>query len=133
MDATSPYLTVAEAAAELRMTPDGVRKLIKRRALRATKLSERKTLIARAALLAYQARLNGDGPELALTHADPEDLVSAFIAETGMTPDEWLAAYKNDRFEDTAHNMALLVRAAGLVGAADASPERAVAHASTSR
>jgi excisionase family DNA binding protein len=134
MEATSPYLTVAEAATELNMTPDGVRKLIKRRVLRATKLSERKTLISWAALRAYQARLNGDGPGPAITHTDLDDLVAAFAGETGMTPSDWLAAYKNDRFEDTAQNMTLLVRAASLIGSASAaSAEQAVTHASTSR
>ncbi len=134
METTSPYLTVAEAAAELSMTPDGVRKLIKRRVLRATKLSERKTLISWAALRAYQARLNGDGPEPVITRADPDDLAAAFATETGMTPNDWLAVYKNDHFDDTVQNMALLARAASLVASASAaSPERAVAHASASR
>jgi excisionase family DNA binding protein len=133
MEATSPYLTVAEAATELSMTPDGVRKLIKRRVLRATKLSERKTLISRAALRAYQARLNGDGPDPVVTHADPDDLVAAFAAETGMAPGDWLAAYKNDRFEDTAQNMVLLAQAASLIGNASvALAEQAMTHASTS-
>lgn len=122
MDATSPYLTVAEAAAELSMTPDGVRKLIKRRALRATKLSERKTLISRAALRAYQARLNGDGPEPVVTHTNHDSLVAAFVAETGMVPSDWLATYKDDRCEDTAQNMALLARAASLIATAGAAP-----------
>ena len=132
METTSPYLTVAEAAAELSMTPDGVRKLIKRRVLRATKLSERKTLISWAALRAYQARLNGDGPEPVITRSDSDDLATAFATETGMTPSDWLAAYKNDHFDDTVQNMALLARAASLVGSASAAlPERA--HASASR
>jgi excisionase family DNA binding protein len=134
MEATNSYLTVAEAATELSMTPDGVRKLIKRRVLRATKLSERKTLISQAALQAYQARLNGEGPEPVTTHADPDDFVAAFIAETGMTPSDWLAAYKNDRFEDTAQNMVLLAQAASLIGnARTASAEYAAMHASSSR
>jgi excisionase family DNA binding protein len=115
MEPTSPYLTVAEAAAELSTTPDGVRKLARSGVLRATNVSEHKTLISQAALRAYQARISGEGPEPVITHADPDDLVAAFVAETGMAPSDWLEAYKNNRIEDTAQNMVLLAQAASRI------------------
>lgn len=109
-------LTVAEAADRLQMTNDGVYKLIKRGRLRAIRLSERKTRIAADSLDAYIAASQAwaDQYVAAQPRAPRDTVVSAFITETGMTPEDWLAAWKRDELEDTPENMALLVRAAGL-------------------
>src|SRR5437660_11388609 len=94
----SPYLTVAEVASELRMSDDGVRKLIRNGKLKALRLSERKTIIPRAALGAYQRRLRGHPearfqlPEL----GDPVEQAQHFEQATGYCPEAWLLAWKHD-------------------------------------
>ncbi len=109
-------LTVAEAAARLQMTNDGVYKLIKRGRLQALRLSERKTRIVADSLEAYIAASQAWADQFiaAQPRAPRETVVATFVAETGMTPEDWLAAWKRDELEDTPENMALLVRAAGL-------------------
>ena len=112
----TPYLTVAEVARELRMSDDGVRKLIRKGKLKALRLSERKTMIPRAALSAYQRRLSGQTevrfqmPEL----SDPVELARRFEQMTGYSPEEWLLAWKHDELEDSSENMDLMVQASAL-------------------
>jgi excisionase family DNA binding protein len=112
----NPYLTVAEVAATLGISTDGVYKLIKRGKLPALRLSERGVRVTRWALEAYRESLNGGGPDTRLpddTFA-PEALSSAFEEQTGMSPDDWAAAWKSDRIADSAENNALLVQALAL-------------------
>lgn len=116
MTDVSPYLTVAEVARELRMSDDGVRKLIRKRKLKALRLSERKTMIPRAALAAYQRRISGQAevrfqmPEL----GDPVELAQRFEQTTGYSPEAWLLAWKRDELEDSSENMELMVQASAL-------------------
>jgi excisionase family DNA binding protein len=111
-----PYLTVAEVAGELRMTNDGVRKLIRKGRLKALRVSERRTMIPRAALSAYQRRLGGQAevgfqmPEL----GDHVELAQRFERATGYSPEAWLLAWKHDQLEDTRENMELMVEASAL-------------------
>src|SRR5437660_10724271 len=103
----SPYLTVAEVASELRMSDDGVRKLIRKGKLKALRLSERRTIIPRAALGAYQRRVGGEAevqfqmPEL----GDPGKLAELFERATGYSPEAWLLAWKHEELEDSSENM----------------------------
>jgi excisionase family DNA binding protein len=116
MTDASPYLTVAEVARELRMSDDGVRKLIRKRKLKALRLSERKTMIPRAALAAYRRRISGQAevrfqmPEL----GDPVELAQRFEQTTGYSPEAWLLAWKRDELEDSNENMELMVQASAL-------------------
>lgn len=119
MTDVSPYLTVPEVARELRMSDDGVRKLIRKRKLKALRLSERKTMIPRAALAAYQRRISGQAevrfqmPEL----GDPVELAQRFEQTTGYSPEAWLLAWKRDELEDSSENMELMVQASALLAA----------------
>ena len=99
------------------MTDDGVRKLIRKGKLKALRLSERKTIVPRAALEAYQRRVAGHSgrvtfqmPEL----GDPVELAHRFEAATGYSPEAWLLAWKRDELEDRAENMELMVQASAL-------------------
>jgi excisionase family DNA binding protein len=110
----APYLTVAEVAAELGMSTSGVYKLIQREKLGAIRLSERKTLVARIALDAYRRRLKHEPPPpppLVVEHVDLDVLTQEFRDATGAEPEEWMAAWKADRLEDTAENMRHMIRA----------------------
>ena len=112
----TPYLTVSEVARELRMSDDGVRKLVRKGRLKALRLSERKTMIPRAALRAYQRQLSGQAearfemPEL----GDPVELARRFEQSTGYSPEAWLLAWKHDELEDSGENMQLMVQASAL-------------------
>jgi excisionase family DNA binding protein len=112
----SPYLTVAQVAAVLDISTDGVYKLIKRDKLPALRLSERGLRITRWALEAYRESLNGDGPDTSLPEDtfDPGEVRAAFEAETGMSPESWVAAWKHDEIADSAANNARLVQALAL-------------------
>lgn len=112
----SPYLTVAEVAGMLEMTPDGVYKLIKRDKLPALRLSERGLRITRWALEAYRDSLDGRGPQPrpAEDTFDSDGLLAAFEEQTGMSPEDWIVAWKRDAVPDTAENNALLVQALAL-------------------
>ena len=109
-------ITVAEAASRLQMTNDGIYKLIKRGRLQAVRLSERKTRIVADSLENYVAASQAwaDQYIAAQPRAPRDTVVAAFVADTGMIPDDWIAAWKRSEIEDTAENMALLVRAAAL-------------------
>jgi excisionase family DNA binding protein len=110
------YLTVAEVAHEIDMTPGGVRKVIKRGELKAVKLSVRKTLVSRAALEAYRSKINGEPrvefvmPEI----GEPAEMRVRFEAATGRTPEAWLKAWKHEEIEDSAPNMGLMMQASAL-------------------
>lgn len=114
--AAKPYLTVREVAEALDMTPDGVYKLIGRGKLKAIRKSERKMLVSRLALEAYQRRINGQAPAIVTPEPPRElpELLAEFEGDTGMTPAQWLEAWKRDEIEDTAENMRTMVHAAAL-------------------
>lgn len=120
MPENSPYMTVPEVAAELGMTADGVYKLIKRGKLPALKLSERGVRVTSWALEAYRERLAGGSPaSLSPENLDHERLEADFVQETGMSPADWIAAWKKDEGEDTAADATILVRALALVTVTD--------------
>ena len=112
----SPDLTIAEVAETLGITTDGVYKLIKRDKLPALRLSERGLRVTHWALEAYLESLNGGGPDVSLPdeRLDVHQLSVAFAEQTGVSPQEWVAAWKRDEVEDTAENNALLVQALAL-------------------
>lgn len=116
----APYLSVKEAAAVLDISDDGVRKLIRRKKLRAVKRSERKTLIPRPAFDAYIRKLNGETPA-ALGRAMPirglPERLAAFELEAGKTPHDWLRDWLDQRGSDADEAMAmhLAVTAFGLL------------------
>ncbi len=113
----SPYLTVPEAAKLLEMTPQGVRALIDKGRLRAIKRSERKTLVPRFAIDAFQARLNGGGPPsvddevLAPLSARLDD----FQSRTGCDPAQWLGHWRTDPGRDTSEAMRVTIAALALL------------------
>jgi excisionase family DNA binding protein len=115
----SPYLTVREAASELGITDDGVRKLIARGKLPAIKRSERNTLIPRPAFESYVRRINGQSIPPGERLRAQRDLVTRlaeFERDAGKTPQQWLTDWASAGPElDTAENMALAVSAVGLV------------------
>lgn len=114
----TPYLTVAEVAAELGMSTSGVYKLIRREKLGAFRLSERKLMVSRIALDAYRRRLKHGPPEppaLVVEHVDLATRLRRFRDATGSEPDEWVEAWKSDRIEDTAENMRHLIQALGIL------------------
>lgn len=117
----SPYLTVKEAAVELGITDDGVRKLIARQKLRAVKRSERNTLIPRPAFNAYIRKINGEQPAPAgrvQAVGGLTERLTAFERETGRAPAAWLEAWlRNDASSaaDDSASMELAVSAFGLV------------------
>jgi len=116
----TPYLTVGEAARELGMTDDGVRKLIRAGKLRAIKRSERKTLIPRPAFDAYQRKLNGHAVQpigLQSAVGSLAERTAAFEQDAGMSPEAWgdLQISDDDAAHDDAEGMRLTVSALGLV------------------
>ena len=118
--APAPYMTIAEVAAELGMSTSGVYKLIQREKLRAIRLSERKTVVARIALDAYRRRLKHGPPPpspLMVEHVDLDVLTQEFRDATGAEPEEWMEAWKADRLEDTAENMRHMIRAFSILAA----------------
>jgi excisionase family DNA binding protein len=130
MQTSANYLTIKDAADQLGMTPDGVRKLISRDKLKAVRLSERKIVISRAVLAAYQRRLNNDVLPPQINFIDPAEDKVAFERATGRSPAAWLEAWKREEIDDTAENMRLMVRAAALRAAELAENEQQVATAS---
>jgi excisionase family DNA binding protein len=120
MAAQSPYLTVKQAATELGISDDGVRKLIRNGKLRAIKRSERKTLIPRPAFCAYQRKLNGVSIQpngLKTIDGTLADRSAAFKRDAAMSPQAWLDLQIRDGSftYDTAEGMGLTVSAYGLV------------------
>lgn len=107
------YLTVRDAAELLGMTPSGVRKAIADGRLRAIRRSERKTLVPRFAIDAYQARLNGGGP------IEPDRPILAPLAErieefeqhTGLDPAEWLHRWRSESGRDDPDSMRAAIAA----------------------
>jgi excisionase family DNA binding protein len=120
MTELKPYLTVKEAATELGMSDDGLRKLIRAGKLRAVKRSERKTLIPRPAFDAYQRNLNGRTIQpigLKSAVGSLADRSAAFKRDAGVSPEAWLHLQIPDDnvAHDDAEGMGLTVSAFGLV------------------
>lgn len=115
-----PYLKVAEVAAELQISPNGVYKLIQRGKLPAVRHSERGIRVTRWALEAYRHRLAGHAPDVQrpVDDLDVSALRERFEAETGSSPEQWIASWKRDDVEDSPDNAARVVRALGLREAA---------------
>lgn len=113
------YFTVKEAAAELGITDDGVRKLIARGKLPAIRRSERNIRIPGPAFDAYIRRLNGEtvpAPERLRAQGDLETRLAEFERDTGKTPQQWLTDWTTaEPWFDSVENMAFTVSAAGLV------------------
>lgn len=122
--ADADYLTVPEVAQRLGMTPDGAYKLIQRGKIEAVRLSERKLRVPVAAFDHYtieiQRRINRDFANHKLATAD--ELRRDFIAEVGLAPEAWLAAWKRDEIGETVENLQILVRATNAHSAALADP-----------
>lgn len=112
------YLTVAEVADELEMTPSGVYKLIQRGRLKAIRKTAHGTRIARIALDAYLRRVAGEEPLPIASVGDGNpslsDLRAEFERETGRTPEQWQRLWKDDQIEDTHANMIWTVRSLAL-------------------
>jgi excisionase family DNA binding protein len=111
------YLTVPEVAETLGISTDGVYKLIRREKLPALRLSERGVRVTRWALEAYREALNGR-PDTSLPDDtfDYEEQLSAFEDQSGMSPDDWVAAWKSDSIADSPENNARLMQALALRG-----------------
>lgn len=109
-------MTVTEVAAELRMTTDGVYKLIQRGHLHAERLSERKTYVRRQALDEFLEARKHRVKDIrnGMQRRDSADLRAEFFDTTGSTPEEWLAAWKAEEVDDTPENARVLVRAVAL-------------------
>lgn len=105
------YLTVAEVAAELDMTNDGVYKLIKRGKLEGVRRSERGLRVPQAALAAYQRRLAERPRTVSIAFTSTAHAGAAFEAATGVSAAEWQRRWKADEIEDTVDNMILTIRA----------------------
>lgn len=118
--AEDTYLTVPEVAARLAMTSDGAYKLIQRGHLQAIRLSARKLRVSETAVDAYLKREEIEVARLKRTTApaDLSHLRDDFIAQTGVTPESWLETWRQHEPHDTPENMAILVRAVALRGAA---------------
>jgi excisionase family DNA binding protein len=111
------HLTVAEAAAELEMTNDGVYKLIKRGKLEGVRRSERGLRVPQAALAAYRRRLADRSRVLSIEITGTSRDVAAFHAAARASPAEWQRRWKADEIEDTFDNMILTIRALVLLAA----------------
>ena len=83
-DADDPYLTVRQVAAELNMPRGGVYRLINSGALKATRLSERRTRIRRSDL---DRMLRSTGAEPAAKEREPEMLAYRHLS-LGFSADE---------------------------------------------
>jgi excisionase family DNA binding protein len=107
------YLPIAQVAAELDISTDGVYKLIKRGKLPAIRRSERGMRVSRAALDAYQRRLRLGDPVAATAEPDIEmdGLRVEFERDTGLSPREWERRWRAEEIEDSAENMRLTIRA----------------------
>jgi len=114
---SAPYVTVNEAAEQMKMTPQGVREAIRSGRLKAVKLSERKTLVPQLSIDAYQARLNGGGPAPRLPRkaAPLEVRIQDFSDRIGTAPDAWLVAWRsNATSDDSAESMQVAIAALAL-------------------
>lgn len=111
MSETKPgFLTVEQVARELELSKDGVYKLIKRGKLKAIRLSERNIRISDVALAAYRRRVSRgdtDPADVALAPHESrtyQELLGAFVHDTGHTPEQWCEAWKRDDLEDSPEN-----------------------------
>ena len=111
------YLTVAEVAAELEMTNDGVYKLIKRGKLEGVRRSERGLRIPQEALADYQRRLVERPRAVSIELTSSPRARADFEADTGVSPAGWQRRWKADEIVDTVENMILTARALVLLAA----------------
>jgi excisionase family DNA binding protein len=111
------YLTVAEVAAELHMTHDGVYKLVARGKLPAVRRSERGMRVPQADLRAYQRQLAERTRTVSIELTTTPQAVAAFEAAAGVSPAEWQRRWKVDQIEETVDNMILTIRALVLLAA----------------
>jgi excisionase family DNA binding protein len=111
------YLTVAEVAAELHMTVDGVYKLVARGKLPAVRRSERGMRIPQADLTAYQRQLTERTRTVSIELTTTPQAVASFEAAAGVSPAEWQRRWKADEVDDTVDNMILTIRALVLLAA----------------
>jgi excisionase family DNA binding protein len=105
------YLTVAEVAAELEMTNDGVYKLIRRGKLEGVRRSERGLRVPQEALAAYQRRLAKRPHTVSIELTSASHARADFEAATGVSAAEWRRRWKADEIEETVDNMLLTIRA----------------------
>lgn len=102
------FLTVADVATELGITPSGVYKLIERDHLKAIRRSERGVRVSAIALDAYRRRINGEHVEIqrpAPVTRSFDELVASFERNTEHSIQAWLDAWKRDALEDSPQNM----------------------------
>jgi excisionase family DNA binding protein len=104
------YLTVAEVAAELEMTNDGVYKLIRRGKLEGVRRSERGLRVPQEALADYQRRLIKRPHTVSIELTGASNARADFEAATGVSAAEWQRRWKADEIEDTIDNMLLTIR-----------------------
>ncbi|MBF6619285.1 MAG: helix-turn-helix domain-containing protein [Patulibacter sp.] len=110
METKPGFFTVEQVARELEMTKDGVYKLIKRGRLKAIRVSERNIRVSDVALAAYRRRVSrgdADPTGTALPAVKPrtfQELLDAFVRDTGRTPEQWCEAWKRDDVEDSPEN-----------------------------
>jgi excisionase family DNA binding protein len=124
---TTTTLTVAQVAEQLKMTPDGVYKLIRRGKLPAQRVSARNTLVRADDLAEYVASLNARAGQLRSGSGEGVDLEREFEAAHGMAPEAFVAAFKAGHVEDSSLAMASLARAAALVAGRAAQTVRTAA------
>jgi len=105
------YLTVAEVAAELEMTNDGVYKLIRRGKLEGVRRSERGLRVPQEALADYQRRLVKRPHTVSIELTGASHARADFEAATGVSAAEWQRRWKADEVEDTVDNMLVTIRA----------------------
>lgn len=113
----SAYMTVAEVAEALEISPSGVYKLIDRGKLPAIRRSERGLRVSRLAMDAYQRCLRGDAhvPSIHIVSTTLEEARAEFERETHLSPAEWERRWKAEQIEDSAENMGLAVQALSLL------------------
>ncbi len=114
----SAYMSIPEVAEELGISTSGVYKLIQRGKLPAIRRSERGLRVPRVVLDAYKRRLEGYKPAVpppVISTATLKESRAAFERETGLSPAAWERRWKADEIEDSAENMALAIRALGLL------------------
>lgn len=103
---------------DLGISTSGVYKLIQRGKLPAIRRSERGLHVPRVALDAYKRRIQGNAPpsyQPAISTTTLAESRKAFERDTGLPPAEWERRWKAEEIEDSAENMALAIRALGLL------------------
>jgi len=113
----STALSIPQVAERLGVTPNGVYKLIQRGRLAAERTSARRTHVRAEVLEAFiaeqQAAVNAFRAEQPPV-SSAQELRENFERHTSHSPEDWLAAWKSNQFEDTPENTKLLARAAAL-------------------